>query len=128
MEFMMVHHVSAAVMRWGGVRGRLWFMVGTPRAGLSSQVTHQSGVQGLFQDVGPVELRHVERRGRAGGVARSSVALAGERGGGHVQGGGALLVVLPVALLVQRQRQTLPLLSPVAEPNTHHLSQNKRTL
>lgn len=109
---------------WGwGERGG----VGT-RACLSAQVTNQSGVQGLFQDVWPMELGHVQGGGRGAGVAGSGVALAGDRGGGHVQGGGghvqgglALLVVLAVTLLVQGQGQALPLLPPVAEPNSHHL-------
>lgn len=94
--------------------------VGTP-ACLSTQVTNQSRVQGLFQGVGPMELGHVQGGGRGAGVAGSGVALAVDRGGGHVQGGRALLVVLAVTLLVQGQSQALPLLPPVAEPNSHHL-------
>lgn len=91
------------------------------RACLSAQVTNQSVVQGLFQDVGPMELGHVQGGWRGAGVAGSGVALAGDRGGGHVQGGLALLVVLAVTLLVQGQGQALALLPPVAEPNSHHL-------
>lgn len=68
-----------------------------------------------------MELGHVQGGGRGAGVAGSGVALAGDRGGGHVQGGLALLVVLAVTLLVQGQGQALPLLPPVAEPNSHHL-------
>lgn len=68
-----------------------------------------------------MELGHVERRGRGAGVAGSRVALVGDRGGGHVQWGRALLVELAVALLVQRQRQALSFLSAVAEPNSNHL-------
>lgn len=75
-----------------------------------------------------MELGHVERGGRGAGVAGSRVALAGNRGGGHVQWGGALLVVLAVALLVERQGQALSLLPPVAEPNAHHLPTSTVTL
>lgn len=102
--------------------------MGRTHACLSAQVTNQSRVQGLFQDVGPMELGHVEGGGRGAGVAGSGVALAGDRGGGHVQGGGALLVVLAVTLLVQGQGQALPLLPPVAEPNSHHLRETSTSL
>lgn len=47
-----------------------------------------------------MELGYVERGRRGTGVAGSRVALTGNRGGGHVQWGRTLLVVLPVALLV----------------------------
>lgn len=83
---------------------------------LSSQVTHQSRVQRLLQDIGPMELGHVQGRGWS-----RRVALAGEGRWRHTEWGGALLVVLAVRLLIQRQRQPLPLLTPVAEPNTDHL-------
>lgn len=102
--------------------------VGATQAGSSSQVTHKSGVQGLFQDVRPVELGHVERRGGSGGVAGRWVALGGDGRGGHVQWGGALLVELALAVLVQRQRQALPLLPAVAEPNAHHLEEETRAV
>lgn len=115
---------SLGVAGWWGGRGA---GVAT-RACLSAQVTNQSGVQGLFQDVGPMELGHVQGGGRGAGVAGSGVALAGDRGGGHVQGGLALLVVLAVTLLVQGQGQALPLLPPVAEPNSHHLQRPAHVL
>lgn len=67
---------------------------------LSCQVTNQSGVQGLFQDVRPMQLGHVECRRRGTRVARSREALTGNGRGGHVQRGRALLVVLAIALLV----------------------------
>lgn len=101
----------------GPLRGSTW-------AGLSSQVTHESGVQGLFQDIRPMELGHVERGRGGGGVAGRRVALAGDGGGRHVEGGGALLVELALAVLVQRQRQALPLLPAIAEPDAHHLGRD----
>lgn len=52
----------------------------------------------MFQDVGPMKLGHVECGRRGNGVAGSRVALAGNGGGGHVQWGRTLFVVL--ALLV----------------------------
>lgn len=79
-------------------------------------MTDQSGVQRLLQDIWPMELGHVQGRGRG-----RRVALAGEGGWRHTEWRGALLVVLAFTLLVQRQRQPLPLLAPVAEPNTDHL-------
>lgn len=57
----------------------------TTRACLSSQVTNQSGVQGLLQDVGSVKRGHVECGRRGAGVAGSRVALTGNGGRGHVQ-------------------------------------------
>lgn len=84
-------------------------------------MAHQSGVQGLFQDIRPVKRRHVEHGRRRSDVAAGGrVALIGHGGGGHERWR-ALVVVLTVALLIQRQGQALPFLPPIAEPNTHHL-------
>lgn len=73
-------------------------LVGTTWARLSRQVTNESGVQGLFQDIGPMQLGHVECGRRGNGVAGTRVALTRNGGGGHVQWGRTLLVVL--ALLI----------------------------
>lgn len=89
---------------------------------LSSQVTEQSRVQRLLQDVGPMKRLHVKRRRRGSRVAgRWRIALAGDGGGGHVEGRGARLIELPVGFFVQRQSQALALLSPVTEPHSDHL-------
>lgn len=96
-------------------------LAGTAGAYLSSQVTNQSGVQSLLQDVGPMKRGHVECRRRGSGVAGSRVALSGNGGWGHVQRRRTLLIVLTVTLLIQGQGQALSLLSSVAEPNTYHL-------
>lgn len=80
----------------------------------------------MFQDVRPMELGHVERGRGSGGVTGRRVALGGDGRGGHVQWGGALLVELALAVLVQRQRQALPLLPAVAEPHAHHLGKGNR--
>lgn len=74
-----------------------------------------------------MELGHIERRRGSGGVTGSWVALSGDGRGGHVQRGVALLVELALAVLVQRQRQALPLLSAVTEPNAHHLEKEIRS-
>lgn len=97
-------------------------LAGTTWTCLSSQVTNQSRVQGLLQDVRSVVERGHVQRGWAAGVAGSSVALAGYGRRSHVQRGGTLLIVLALALLIQRQGQTLALLPPVTKPNTNHLS------
>lgn len=99
-------HFEEAIRRW---------------ACLSSQVTNQSWVQGLFQDVWPVKGGHIECGRRGTWVIRGGVPLTGDGWWGHSQRRGTLLVVLTVTLFIQWQGETLPFLSSVAKPNTYNL-------
>lgn len=90
---------------------------------LAGEVTHQSRMQVLFEDIWSMEGGHVQ--GGAGGVIDGGIPLSMEGVGDHVRWGRALLIIPPLgAFVIERQGQAFPFLPAVAEPHTHNLSKD----
>lgn len=96
-------------------------MAGMATAQLAGEVAHQSWMQGLFEDIWPMEGGHIQ--GWGGGVSGGGnrIALSLEGVVPHVRWGWALLIVLLSTLVVKRERKPFPFLPAVAEPHAHNL-------
>lgn len=99
-------------------------MVGMATAQLAREVAHQSRMQGLFEDIWPMEGGHVQGWGGGMGGGGSWIALPWEGVVPHVRWGWALLIVLLGTLIIKRQCKPFPLLPAVAKPHAHNLFKN----